>query len=281
MVFGSWTKPMFQALQKMKEPGHESPKPDTKDYWLQRCVIAEAALEKHVGDKEKGNAIMDMTSVNLKTDSYKEYRAALQDDLSNPQSYTRGFTLLRRLHAPLTGLLTMLTNNTTDARKAGKKRGLDDDACDRNAARRVRARGLVIESVLSQLQRLRSQNNFPIMTVAKSIVALRQGLKKSYWEAETRQRLLMGKQWTLELVVDMYQRGVEPPFPVSESVSFLVYDNCDYMKKKQFQRADDEGEYIKTVNWVDIPCDARHYNVDQKELGKSRSHNTQCCAPHC
>ena len=61
---------MFQALHRMKEPGYESPKPDTKDYWLQRCVIAEAALQKHVGDKEKGMALMDMASVNLKTDSY-------------------------------------------------------------------------------------------------------------------------------------------------------------------------------------------------------------------
>ena len=88
---------------------------------------------------------------------------------------------LRRMHPALTGLLRLLTLNTYDA---SKKRKRTKEATLAAVDRRDRVHGVAYESVLSQLQRLRSQNNAPFLTVLKSMVAFRQGLNKDYWRAE-------------------------------------------------------------------------------------------------
>ena len=133
--------------------------------------------------------------------------------------------------------------------------------------RRERTRGVAYEGILSQLQRLRSQHNAPFLTVLKSMVAFRQGLNKDYWKAESAQKLLMSCSWTHDLVIEMTNRPRELPFPINKTVSFVVYDNCDYHRKKAYDRTDDDAEYVKTVQFVGVPVAASVPEISQQEIG--------------
>ena len=88
------------------------------------------------------------------------------------------------------------------------------------------------------------------------MVAFRQGLNFEYWKAESALKGLMSYQWTHDFVLEMSKKPTELPFKVATSVGFVVYDNCDYHRKKAYDRTDDKAEYVKTVQMVQVPVDA-------------------------
>ena len=99
------------------------------------------------------------------------------------------------------------------------------------------------------------------------MVAFRQGLKKDYWRFNTSQKLLMSYTWTHEFVLEMTNRPRELPFKLTRTVAFVVYDNCDYHRKKLFDRTDGEqAEYVKTVQLVNIPVPLSVGEMSQAEL---------------
>ena len=196
---------------------------------------------------------------------------AVYADITHVSHWPVAASSLRRMHPALTGLLRLLTLNTYDA---SKKRGRTEEATLAAVDRRDRVRGVASKSVLSQLQRLRSQNNAPFLTVLKSMVAFRQGLNKDYWRAESAQKQLMSYSWTLnfQFVIEMTNRPRELPFKLAKTVSFTVYDNCDYHRRKAYDRTDDKAEYVKTVNLVGVPVAASVGEINQAEYGARIKH---------
>ena len=47
-----------------------------------------------------------------------------------------------------------------------------------------------------------------------------------------------------------------------------MYDNCDYHRKKSYDRTDNKGEYIKTVQMVQIPVNSNLGEVSAEEVGE-------------
>ena len=101
------------------------------------------------------------------------------------------------------------------------------------------------------------------------MVAFRQGLNKDCWKTESAQKLLMSCSWTHwhDLVIEVTNRPRELPFPINKTVSFVVYDNCDYHRKKAYDRTDDDAEYVKTVQFVGVPVAASLPEISQQEIG--------------
>ena len=66
----------------------------------------------------------------------------------------------------------------------------------------------------------------------------------------------MSYQWTHGFALEMSKKPTELPFKVATSVGFIVYNNCDYHRKKAYDRTDDKGEYVKTVQMVQVSVDA-------------------------
>ena len=277
MAFRSWPKQLFQAYERLRSPNEKTPTEGSKEYWMQRCALAESALYQQQNAGDAGYDLFSLSSVNQRVDDMKEYRNLLQVDVANTQCYERGLSTGRRQHAPLAKFFQMLIANKTDPRANAKRRRQSAEATELAVENYKHARAVALDGIIAQLQRLRSKDNAPLWTVVRSIVALRQGLKKSYWEAESAQRLLMSKTWTLGFVLEMTARGIEEPFPIADDISFCVYDNCDYHRTKAFQRADDEGEYIKTVSIVHLPLEKRLYTVSPQELGECM--RCFCCPP--
>ena len=104
------------------------------------------------------------------------------------------------------------------------------------------------------------------------MVAFRQGLNKDYWRAESAQKQLMSYTWTLNFVLEMTNRPRELPFKLAKTVSFTVYDNCDYHRRKAYDRTDDKAEYVKTVNLVGVPVAASVGEINQAEYGARIMH---------
>ena len=117
------------------------------------------------------------------------------------------------------------------------------------------------------MQRLRSGHNAPFLIVLKSMVAFRQGLNFTYWKAESALKGLMSYQWTHDFVVEMSKKPTELPFKAATSVGFVVYDNCDYHRKKAYDRTDDKSEYVKTVQMVQVPVNAALGELSADEIG--------------
>ena len=267
MIFNFWPSDLVKAWNRMQNNPDASPKFGSKDYWVYRCALGEARMHHQTMGNYEGVPLLALNSINAKQDDMNEYRYLMQADLMNRDCYPRAMAMLRRMHGPLTQMLQLLTANSTDARANSLKRKKDAETAARDEQRREDKRRLACESIISQMMRLRSKDNAPFLTVCKSIVALRQGLHRRYWAMESRMGLLMGYTWTLKMALEMTERGVEPPFEPSSKISFVVYDNCDYRRKKQFQRTDDAGEYIKTVNIVEVPVKASDYELSPQEMG--------------
>ena len=271
-MFSYWSSKAIESAKALLDPGRKPPKEDSTEYWRQRAIMAEAVLQLQRPAAEAAIPLFRMASLNRKHDDLGEGRRLLKVDLINPYCYPQAASCLRRLHAPLVAMLQMITANSTDPQKNARKRGRDADSAQQAAEHYYARRGLVMEGVLSQLQRLRSKDNTPFLTVLKSFVALKTGLHKKYWDAEAKQKLLMGRTWTKELALEMTRQGLAPDFKVEEAVSFFVYDNCDYHATKAFQRTDKKPEYIKTVNIVKLPVSADPTPFSKQEYGEHSPH---------
>ena len=81
----------------------------------------------------------------------------------------------------------------------------------------------------------------------------------------------MSYTWTHAFVIEMTNRPREPPFAINKTISFVVYDNCDYHRKKAYDRTDDDAEYVKTVQLVGVPVSAGLPEINQQEIG-ARTH---------
>ena len=77
----------------------------------------------------------------------------------------------------------------------------------------------------------------------------------------------MGHQWAHDFVVEVSKKPTGLPFKVATSVGFVVYDNCDYHRKKVYNRADDKAEYVKTVQMVQVPANAALGGLPADEIG--------------
>ena len=121
---------------------------------------------------------------------------------------------------------------------------------------------------MSQMQRLRSEHNAPFLIVLKSMVAPRQGLNFEYWKAESALKGLMSYQWTHDFALEMSKKPTGLPFKVATPVGFVVYDNCDYHRKKACDRTDDKApEYAKTAQMVQLPAHAALGELPADEIG--------------
>ena len=242
-----------------------NPKPNTKAFWQWRCANLElAAYDKNC----RNNGTMPyyaLHSVNFSVDDRDQYMEALYADVTHRSNWSIVSSMMRRLHPGLTGMLKLVTLNTYNP---NAKRGRDEEAIGAALQRREQVRGVAHEGILSQLLRIRSQHNAPFYTVLKSMVAFRQGLNKDYWRADTSQKLLMSYTWTHDFVLEMTNRPREWPFKLTRTVAFVVYDNCDYHRKKLFDRTDGEqAEYVKTVQLVNIPVPLSVGEISQTEIG--------------
>ena len=79
----------------------------------------------------------------------------------------------------------------------------------------------------------------------------------------------MSYQWTHDFVVEMSKRPTELPFKAAKTVASVVYDNCDYHRKKSYDRTDDKGEYIKTAQMIQVPANRNLGEVSAEEIGES------------
>ena len=71
-----------------------------------------------------------------------------------------------------------------------------------------------------------------------------------------------------DFVLEMTNRPREWPFKLTRTVAFVVYDNCDYHRKKLFDRTDGEqAECVKTVQLVNIPVPMSVGDISQTEIG--------------
>ena len=259
-----WNSRVQWALNLVQRHAQSEPKFDSKAFWQWRCATLElAAMDKNC--RESGTMpLYALQSVNFSVLDQGQYMDALYADVTHVQNWDVAASSMRRMHPALASLLKLVTLNTYNPEK---KRGRTEEATLAAVERRERARGVAYEGILSQLQRLRSQHNAPFLTVLKSMVAFRQGLNKDYWRAESSQKLLMSHSWTHDFIIELTDRPRELPFALAKTVAFVVYDNCDYHRKKAYDRTDDDAEYVKTVQFVGVPVAASVGEISQTEIG--------------
>jgi hypothetical protein len=263
-----WNSRVQWALGVAQRYAQSEPKFDSKAFWQWRCATLElAAMDKNC--RETGPMpLYALRSVNFSVLPRDQCMDALYADVTHVKNWDVAASPLRRMHPDLASLLKLVTLNTYNPEK---KRGRTEEATLAAVERRERVRGVAFEGILSQLQRLRSQHNAPFLTVLKSMVAFRQGLNKGFWKAESAQKLLMSYTWTHAFVIEMTNRPRELPFAINKTISFVVYDNCDYHRKKAYDRTDDDAEYVKTVQLVGVPVSADLPEINQQEIG-ARTH---------
>ena len=255
------------AVNATQKHAKQLPGEDSKECWKLRLANRGLhAFQQHSTLAAKFS-VYELATVNYSRHSRQEHRDALYNELTDRQNYALAAGALRRLHPFLTSWIRGLTDNTYNARKHHKRINSGEEATQRAVQGREEARGIVCEMVLSQMQRLRSEHNAPFLIVLKSMVAFRQGLNFTYWKAESALKGLMSYQWTHDFVVEMSKKPTELPFKAATSVGFVVYDNCDYHRKKAYDRTDDKAEYVKTVQMVQVPVNAALGELSADEIG--------------
>ena len=255
------------AVETIQKHAKQSPKEDSKECWKLRLANWELhAFQQNLSQAQRFS-VYELASVNYSCHSRQDHRDALYNELTDRPNYALAAGALRRLHPFLTSFIRDLTDNTYDATKYHKRINSDEETTLRAVQDREDARGIVCEMIMSQMQRLRSEHNAPFMIVLKSMVAFRQGLNFEYWKAESALKGLMSYQWTHDFVLEMSKKPTELPFKVATSVGFVVYDNCDYHRKKAYDRTDDKAEYVKTVQMVQVPVDAALGELSADEIG--------------
>ena len=255
------------AANVIEQHAKQSPKEDSKECWMLRLANRELHAFQQNSPLDGKFSVYELATVNYSRHSRQGHRDALYNELTDRQNYALAAGALRRLHPFLTSFIRDLTDNTYDARKYHKRVNSGEEATQRAVQDREEARGIVCEMVLSQMQRLRSEHNAPFLIVLKSMVAFRQGLNFTYWKAESALKGLMSYQWTHDFVVEMSKKPTELPFKAATSVGFVVYDNCDYHRKKAYDRTDDKSEYVKTVQMVQVPVNAALGELSADEIG--------------
>ena len=266
-----WNSRVQWAMGLVQKHYQSEPKFDSKAFWQWRCATLELAAMDQNSRETGAMPLYAMQSVNFSVVNKDQYMDALYADITYTKNWDVAASSMRRMHPALASLLRLVTLNTYNPEK---KRGRTEEAILAAVQKREKVRGVAYEGILSQLQRLRSQHNAPFLTVLKSMVAFRQGLNKDYWKAESAQKLLMSYSWTHDLVIEMTNRPRELPFPINKTVSFVVYDNCDYHRKKAYDRTDDDAEYVKTVQFVGVPVSASLPEISQQEIGARTSPET-------
>ena len=255
------------AANVIQQHAKQSPKEDSKECWKLRLANRELHAFQQHSTLDRKFSVYELATVNYSRHSRQGHRDALYNELTDRQNYALAAGALRRLHPFLTSWIRGLTDNTYDARKYHKRINSGEEATQRAVQDREGARGIVCEMVLSQMQRLRSEHNAPFLIVLKSMVAFRQGLNFTYWKAESALKGLMGYQWAHDFVVEMSKKPTELPFKAATSVGFVVYDNCDYHRKKAYDRTDDKSEYVKAVQMVQVPANAALGELSADEIG--------------
>ena len=253
-----------KAFERFRTRGSQPPQPGTKDWWSDRSCMLEMQLASR-GDNR--STVERLPSVSPSNDDMSAYRLACMKDVLTWTQWPVMTTHLQRACPWVTNVIRSVTWNSTDEKKKRKARKASE-ARQRNSECYERLRGLQNEVVLSILQRQRSIHNTPLLLVLKSMVAFRQGLNHEFWLAESKMRLLMSPQWTHDLILELSEEGVKPPFPLARRVAFVVYDNCDYHNKKALDRYNDPADYIQTVNIASVPVPAR-LDLDPANLGES------------
>ena len=264
-----------EAFQKFANTVGLEPKPGSKDWWTQRAVMMEQELSAH--EQQQEASLFTITSVNHKTD-YARYRQALFQDVRRWTKYPSFISTLTNLNPWLARALNTVVTNSYDE-KVGRKRKREEPTTRDIAGRREFTRGLQCEMVLSIMQRQRSQFNTPLLLVLKSMVALRTGLNDTYWRAESKCRLLMSYKWTHDFVLELSKEPVVPPFELATNASFFVYDNCDYHRKKAYDRTNDAADYIKTVNIAKVPVE-KSLELSDTEIGNAVRPGATMGMPH-
>ena len=255
------------AINVIQQHAKQSPKEDSKECWKLRLANRELHAFQQHSTLDGKFSVYELATVNYSRHSRQGHRDALYNELTDRQNYALAAGALRRLHPFLTSWIRDLTDNTYNARKYHKRINSGEEATQRAVQDRDEARGIVCEMVLSQMQRLRSEHNAPFLIVLKSMVAFRQGLNFEYWKAESALKGLMSYQWAHDFVVEMSKKPTELPFKAATSVGFVVYDNCDYHRKKAYDRTDDKSEYVKTVQMVQVPANAALGELPPDEIG--------------
>ena len=240
-----------KAHQRLVGSAEQPPAAGTKGWWADRAIM----LEQQLGQQEGAVAPMfQVFSVSNKTNELSACRQAVKKDVSTIRGWPTGAGMLRRMHPWLSGMISMVQNNSYNKRVLGKRKSGEDDAQEAQAKHK-QLRGLQSEMILSVLQRQRSIYNTPLLVVLKSMVAFRQGLNHRCWAGETQSQMLMSCKWMHDFVLELTAEGVAPPCPLSEEVCFCVHDNCDYHRRKAFDRTQDKAECIKTVSeHRGLPC---------------------------
>ena len=255
------------AFSVVKKHAKQLPGEDSKECWKLRLANRELHAFQQHSTLDRKFSVYELATVNYSRHSRQDHRDALYNELTDRQNYALAAGALRRLHPFLTSWIRGLTDNTYNARKYHKRINSGEEATQRAVQDREEARGIVCEVVLSQMQRLRSEHNAPFLIVLKSMVAFRQGLNFTYWKSESALKGLMSYQWTHDFVVEMSKKPTELPFKAATSVGFVVYDNCDYHRKKAYDRTDDKSEYVKTVQMVQVPVNAALGELSPDEIG--------------
>ena len=255
------------AASVVQKHAKQLPSEDSKECWKLRLANRELHAFQQHSTLDGKFSVYELATVNYSRHSKQDHRDALYNELTDRQNYALAAGALRRLHPFLTSWIRDLTDNTYNARKYHKRINSGEEATQRAVQDREEARGIVCEMVLSQMQRLRSEHNAPFLIVLKSMVAFRQGLNFTYWKAESALKGLMSYQWTHDFVVEMSKKPTELLFKAATSVGFVVYDNCDYHRKKAYDRTDDKSEYVKTVQMVQVPVNAALGELSADEIG--------------
>ena len=89
---------------------------------------------------------------------------------------------------------------------------------------------LTVSGCFATMMKAKSNRHKSLWLAARSISAYRQQLPTRWWNSERKQKLLLGRERTLNLIKTMSDSEPNPSFIVSKHVLELVYDQCHIWK---------------------------------------------------
>jgi hypothetical protein len=110
-----------------------------------------------------------------------------------------------------------------------------------------------LEMLLSAQVRLHTTNVYLFPTAALSLLAVRNGLDKTFWSILSSMRLVYGYKFSHELSAELGERiRSESAAGGMSSITFAAADNKGYYIKTNEEHSEEgrRNEFLQTVNWL-------------------------------
>ena len=243
-------------------------KPNSRDYWKSRALVAEEKLRVSVQDS--GVKYEDLLLTYSPSEREQRMEEWGQSLLECDALEWDGHMMETYVNAPQwSDIIDTITSNKYNPLKyALHVKKLSHDEAEQYVEDRQCHHQYGLAYVSEIVLRLKSQHQVPFFQSVMAVDMYARATPVAVWDNLRALRLLPGREWTNKLVTALLDAFYRRSRGKLSRLQNAAYDNHEYHIKLTFQRVDADAEFLHTVNSIWFPCLEEDHHIDEDEYGE-------------